>query len=137
MREILAPGATTTRSSPASASATSSGPATAATASSAASSSHPSPFLGTLVDQQILLKCFYFSLISWSEVWRDPHQWQSFREDEVSDVVSPDGELVQLDWIAVLQGHLDMFQVGVHSHVNTRDGSVHLRNSYFVRQLNF
>ena len=71
-------------------------------------------------------------LISWSGVWRDPHQWQSVREDVVSDVVPPDGQLVQLDWVAVLQSHFDRFQVGVHRHVNTRDGSMHLRNGYFI-----
>lgn len=63
-------------------------------------------------------------------VWRDPHQWQSVREDVISDVVPSDGQLVQIDWITVLQRHLDGFQVGVHCDIHTRDGSVHLRNGY-------
>ena len=70
-------------------------------------------------------------------MWPDPHQWQSVREDVVSDVVSSDGQLVQRDWITVLQGHPDLFEVSVHSNINTRDGAVHLGNSYVVTKLLF
>ena len=65
----------------------------------------------------------------------DTHQWQSVREDVVSDVVPPDGQLVQVDWVAVLQSHLDRLEVSVHGHIHARDGSVHLRNRYFSVQL--
>ena len=65
----------------------------------------------------------------------DPHQWQSVREDVVSDVVPPDGQLVQVDWVAVLQSHLDRLEVSVHGHIHARDGSVHLRNKYLSVQL--
>ena len=134
MREILAPGPATTRSSPASTSATSSGSTAASSASSTASSCHTGPLLGSLIDQQILLEWFVFR-VGDNTIGFDTHQWQSVREDVVSDVVPPDGQLVQVDWVAVLQSHLDRLEVSVHGHIHARDGSVHLRNKYLSVQL--
>ena len=63
------------------------------------------------------------------------NQWEGLREDVVADVVASDGERIQLDWVAVLQSHLDRLEVSVHGHIHARDGSVHLRNRYLSVQL--
>ena len=54
------------------------------------------------------------------------YQGQSLREDVVPDVVPSDGESIQLDWVTVLQCHLDGLQVSVHGDIHTSDGSVNL-----------
>ena len=54
------------------------------------------------------------------------YQGQSLREDVVPDVVPSDGESIQLDWVTVLQCHLDGLEVSVHGNINTCDGAVHL-----------
>merc|ERR1719186_1041886 len=72
------------------------------------------PLLRPLINQQIL-------------------QRQSFRQYEVSDVVTPDGEALQGDGIPVLYSHLDSLEVGVHGDINPRDGAMHLGS---ILQLN-
>ena len=54
------------------------------------------------------------------------YQGQCLRENVVSDVVASDGQCLQVDRVPVLEGHLDSLEVGVHGHVDSSDGAVHL-----------
>ena len=40
------------------------------------------------------------------------------RQNHVSDVVAADREQLQVDWVLSLGGHLDVFQMDVHSDVD-------------------
>ena len=54
------------------------------------------------------------------------HQWECLWENVVSDIVSSNTELLQVDWISVLESHLDRLQMSVHCNINSGNCSLDL-----------
>ena len=93
--------------SPASSHATTTPPSSSSATPSTPTTSCSRPFLGTLVNEQVLER-------------------QRLGQDVVSDVVPPDTETLQGHRVTILNGHLDLLQMGVHRHIHSSDGAVNL-----------
>merc|ERR1711868_240916 len=50
-------------------------------------------------------------------------QWNRVWKDVVTDIISTNGQSIQLLWFTTLDSELDIFQMSIHANINTSNGS--------------